>query len=234
VIAMRQVLVVEDDAAIRKLLTIHLQDIGCAVTEMDDGADALAAAVSDRSWALIILDLGLPRMDGLEICRRFRAAGGGAPVLMLSARGAEQDRVLGLEIGADDYLGKPFSVVELAARAKALLRRAERLSGPSAPPLMRCGDIQVDVSQRLAWRGELRLDLTAKEFDLLGHLIRHPGRVFSRADLLAAVWGACDNFEHTVNSHINRLRAKIEPDPARPCHIETVWGAGYRLRTPGA
>lgn len=231
---MRQVLVVEDDAAIRNLLALHLQDIGCAVTEIDDGADALAAAVSERSWALIILDLGLPRVDGLEICRRFRAAGGAAPVLMLSARGAEQDRVLGLEIGADDYLGKPFSVVELAARAKALLRRAERFSGPSAPPLMRCGDIRVDVSQRLAWRGELRLDLTAREFDLLGHLMRHPGRVFSRADLLAAVWGACDNFEHTVNSHINRLRAKIEPDPARPCHIETVWGAGYRLRTPGA
>jgi DNA-binding response OmpR family regulator len=228
----RSVLLIEDDTDLAALVRLHLQDLGCAVTTTTDGTTGLAAAVERGPWSLVVLDLGLPHVDGLEICRRLRLSGSYTPILMLTARAAEHHRVLGLETGADDYLTKPFSVVEFGARVKAILRRAERLSGsaPNAQRILRMGDMQIDLDQRVARRAGLALELTAKEFDLLAHLMRHPGRVFSRAQLLDQVWGTThDAFEHTVNSHINRLRSKLEPDPTSPRYIVTVWGVGYRF-----
>lgn len=231
----RDVLLIEDDTDLAALVRLHLQDLGCAVTTAADGTAGLTAAIERGPWSLVVLDLGLPQLDGLEICRRLRLSGSYTPILMLTARAAEHHRVLGLETGADDYLTKPFSVVEFGARVKAILRRAERLSGPSASTrrTLRFGDLQIDLDQRLARRAGLPLELTAKEFDLLAHLMRHPGRVFSRAQLLDQVWGTThDAFEHTVNSHINRLRSKLEPDPTSPRYIVTVWGVGYRFAGP--
>ena len=233
--ASRNVLLIEDDLDIAGLLTLHLRDLGCTVEAQSDGRAGLAAAVERGPWNLVVLDLELPNVDGLEICRRVRVGAGYTPILMLTARAGESDRVLGLELGADDYLTKPFSVVEFAARVKAILRRVERLSQtpPAELRTLRVGDLLIDVDRRIARRAGLALDLTAKEFDLLVHLMRHPARVFSRAQLLDHVWGTThDTFEHTVNSHINRLRAKLEPDPAKPRYLVTVWGVGYRLSAP--
>ena len=210
----RRVLVVEDERDIARLLALHLEDLGCEVDTSYDGHTGLARALDGTAWSLLVLDLRLPGLDGLEICRR------------------ELDRVLGLETGADDYLAKPFSVVEFAARVKAILRRVEQLARRSPVQLrsLRAGDLEIDLDRRIAKRGRYVLELTAKEFDLLAHLMQHPARVFTRAQLLDQVWGTThDTFEHTVNSHINRLRAKLEPDPTRPRYIVTVWGAGYRF-----
>ena len=168
----------------------------------------------------------------MDICRQVRASSTYTPILMLTARASELDRVLGLETGADDYLTKPFSVIEFAARVKAILRRVEQLARRSPVQLrtLREADLEIDLDRRLAKRAGALLDLTAKEFDLLAHLVQHPARVFTRAQLLDQVWGTThDAFEHTVNAHINRLRAKIESDPARPHFIVTVWGVGYRF-----
>jgi DNA-binding response OmpR family regulator len=228
----RKVLVVEDDPDIAALLGLHLQDLGCAVEIAADGAQGLARATRSADWSLIVLDLQLPTVDGLEICRRVRANAGYTPILMLTARAGEPDRVLGLETGADDYLTKPFSVVEFAARVKAILRRVERLSRPSPVELRttRFGELEIDLERRTAQRAGQRLDLTAREYDLLAFLAERPGRVFSRAQLLDQVWGTThDTFEHTVNSHINRLRSKLEPDPSQPRYVVTVWGVGYRF-----
>jgi DNA-binding response OmpR family regulator len=233
--ASRNVLIIEDDSDIAGLLSLHLRDLGCEVQLQTDGRAGLAAAADGGPWSLVVLDLELPWVDGLEICRRLRAPTTYTPILILTARAAESERVLGLELGADDYMTKPFSVVEFAARVKAILRRVERLSQPAPIELrtLRVGDLLLDLDTRLAKRGGQVLDLTAKEFDLLAYLMRHPGRVFSRAQLLDDVWGTThDAFEHTVNSHINRLRAKLEPDPAKPRYVVTVWGVGYRLSAP--
>jgi len=234
----RTVLVIEDDPDIAGLLGLHLQDIGCSVEVAPDGTRGLARASEPGGWSLIVLDLQLPGVDGLEICRSIRADAGYTPILMLTARAGESDRVLGLETGADDYLTKPFSVVEFSARVKAIFRRAERLARPSAVELRtsRFGDLEIDLDCRTAQRSGRRLDLTAREFDLLAFLMEHPDRVFSRAQLLDQVWGTThDTYEHTVNSHINRLRSKLEPDPSRPRYIVTVWGVGYRFaREPEA
>lgn len=228
----RRVLVVEDDHDIAQLLTLHLQDLGCAVDTCHDGRSGLARAVEGTAWSLLVLDLRLPDLDGLELCRRVRASATYTPILILTARASELDRVLGLETGADDYLTKPFSVVEFAARVKAILRRVEQLARQSPVQLrtLRSGELEIDLDQRVAKRAGRLLELTAKEFDLLAHLMQHPSRVFTRAQLLDQVWGTThDAFEHTVNSHINRLRSKIEPDPARPQYVATVWGVGYRF-----
>jgi DNA-binding response OmpR family regulator len=174
----------------------------------------------------------------LHICRKVRGSANYAPILMLGARANELDLVLGLESGADDYIGKPLSVIEFAARAKAILRRGELLArqAPAHSSLLRNGDLEIDLDKRIARRDGRELSLTVKEFDLLAYLMRHPMRVFTRAQLLDQVWGStCVSFEHTVNSHINRLRAKLEPCPPRPRYIHTVWGTGYRLcPSPGA
>ena len=228
----RRVLVVEDERDIARLLALHLEDLGCAVDTRYDGHSGLARAVDGTAWSLLVLDLRLPGLDGLEICRRVRLSPTYTPILMLTARAGELDRVLGLESGADDYLAKPFSVVEFAARVKAILRRVEQLARQSQQRLrtVRVGDLEVDLDRRSACREGYIVELTAKEFDLLAHLMQHPSCVFTRAQLLDQVWGTThDTFEHTVNSHINRLRAKLEPDPTRPQYILTVWGVGYRL-----
>jgi len=186
----------------------------------------------------VVLDLMLPGFDGLEVCRRLRAAPGYVPILMLTARSTELDRVVGLEIGADDYLTKPFSIPELLARIKALFRRAESLgrtalAEPDRATLAR-GELRIDADLRQVCIGGRQVSLTAKEFDLLWHFAGHPGRVYTRLQLLDQVWRYNhDGYEHTVNSHINRLRAKIEDDPSNPRYILTVWGVGYKFVDDG-
>jgi DNA-binding response OmpR family regulator len=190
-----------------------------------------------RPWDLVLLDLRLPGPDGLAICRALRADHNYVPILMLTSKSSELDRVLGLELGADDYVTKPFSVSELIARVKALFRRIDVVSRPAATrrETLSIGGIRIDASSREVRVGTDKVDLTAREFDLLLHFARHPGRVFSRAQLLDSVWGfGHEGYEHTVNSHINRLRGKIESDSTHPRYIVTVWGVGYKMEpSPG-
>ena len=234
---MRNVLVVEDQQDIAHLIRLHLKDLPCNVELAFDGVSGFAAA-QKRSFDLIVLDLMLPGMDGLEICRRLRAGAQYTPIMMLTAKAAELDRVLGLELGADDYLTKPFSIRELVARVRALFRRIEHLEGAGAAApeeTIECGELVVDVARREVRLAGAAISLTSKEFDLLLHFLRNPGRVYTRLQLLDAVWGyGYDGYEHNVNCHINRLRAKIEHDQARPQIILTVRGVGYKLGEPQA
>jgi DNA-binding response OmpR family regulator len=233
----RRVLVVEDDVDIGRLVTLQLAELGCDCRLADDGVAALAEAQAGN-YDLVILDLMLPRMDGLEICRRLRQRERYTPILMLTAKSSELDRVLGLELGADDYLTKPFSMPELAARVKGVFRRAERLAAQqqqaaaAAPEAQRIerDHLVIDLVRHEVQVSGQPVELTAKEFELLTCFARHPGRVFSRAQLLEQVWGySHSGYEHTVNSHINRLRNKIERDPGNPDFIQTVWGVGYKF-----
>jgi two-component system OmpR family response regulator len=228
----RSILVVEDDADIAELVALHLRDEGFAVETAADGETGLAAARSGRH-DLVVLDLMLPGVDGLTICRTLRSDTRYLPILMLTARSAELDRVLGLELGADDYLTKPFSIRELVARVKALLRRAEAMAATPAEEVkttIGAGDLVIDPQRHAVTVAGQPVELTAKEFELLHHFARNPGRVYSRMQLLDQVWGyGHDGYEHTVNSHINRLRGKIEHDPANPRYILTVWGVGYKF-----
>lgn len=234
-----QILVAEDQPDIRALLAMNLQQAGYEVMAVADGVAALASQ-NELASDLLILDLMMPGMDGLEVCKALRARGRSTPILMLTAKSTELDRVLGLELGADDYLTKPFSLAELLARVKALLRRAEMLraaqagsgaSGQASASMLRNGDLEIlPVKRQVRFRQKL-LDFTALEFDLLLYFAQHPGHVFSRGQLLNAVWGYThDGYEHTVTTHINRLRAKLEADPMRPQLILTVRGAGYKMR----
>ena len=229
------ILVIEDDRDIAGLVKLHLRDLGCDVTLAAHGVEGLAKAGS-HFFDLIILDLMLPGMDGLDICRKLRAQPRYTPILMLTARSSEVDRVLGLEIGADDYLTKPFSIRELLARVKALLRRMEALqtrAGNEGERILRFQDLTIDVEKRKVVVEGAGVDLTAREFDLLLQFARNPGKVYTRSQLLDLVWGyGHDGYEHTVNSHINRLRAKIEKNPAKPRYILTVWGVGYKFGEP--
>ena len=224
------VLLVEDDRDLSDLLVLHLGEAGYAVEAVADGALALQRALADP-FDLVVLDLMLPGLGGMEVCRQLRDAGRTVPVLMLTARGAEADRVEGLETGADDYVPKPFSVKELLARVASLLRRVE-YDRPAADPDEKLGTGALAVYPQRA-RVEIDgqpVEVTPKELDLLVHLARHPGRAFSRQELLDKVWGVqYAGYGHTVNTHINRLRAKIEPDPAEPRFVQTVWGMGYRF-----
>lgn len=228
----RRILVVEDDRDIAHLVELHLHDLGAEVTLAHDGNVALEVAAK-RAFDLVILDLMLPGVDGLEICRRLRAKSNYMPILMLTARSADVDRIVGLELGADDYLTKPFNVRELVARVKALLRRVDALSKPDAAEAVSqldIGGLTIDVEKRKVVLNGEPVDLTAKEFDLLLQFARNPGRVYTRAQLLDLVWGyGHDGYEHTVNSHINRLRSKIEADQSKPSWILTVWGVGYKF-----
>jgi DNA-binding response OmpR family regulator len=227
----KKILVVEDERDIADLIRLHLEDLNYLVSVARDGNAGLQNS-SAGSWDLIILDLRLPGVDGLEVCRRLRQRAEYVPILMLTSKSSELDRVVGLELGADDYVTKPFSVLELIARVKAILRRADCFdrSRVQAMDAVQVGSLVIDPATRnAAVRGE-GVELTAKEFDLLFHFARHPGRVFSRAELLDHVWGyGHEGYEHTVNSHINRLRAKIEDDPAHPEFIVTQWGVGYKM-----
>ena len=227
----KSVLVIEDEHDIAELVRLHLQDLGLDVTVCADGSAGLAQALQ-RRWELLVLDLRLPGVDGLEICRRVRLAGAYTPILMLTARTTEMDRVLGLETGADDYLTKPFSIIEFIARVKAILRRVQNLGAqtPASAARMQIGELEIDVEQRTVRRAGVPIELTAREFDLLVYFARHPGRVFTRAQLLDQVWGCKhEAYEHTVSSHINRLRGKIEPAPTEPRYLLTIWGVGYRF-----
>jgi DNA-binding response OmpR family regulator len=228
--ASKRVLLVEDDADIAEIVALHLRGEGYAVVHATDGQAGLKLLEQD-AWDALVLDLMLPGMDGLEICRRARSMERYTPIIITSARGSETHRVLGLEIGADDYLAKPFSVLELVARVRALLRRIDAVSrAPAAAGVVRVGDIVISaLAREVTLAGEL-VELTPREFDLLFFFASNPGKVFSRNDLLDRVWGhRHSGYEHTVNTHINRIRAKIEADPANPRRILTVWGRGYKL-----
>jgi len=227
----RKILVVEDDPDISSLVELHLIDAGNEVELSGDGKAGLERALG-QPFDLVILDIMLPGIDGLEICRHLRTEKPELPILMLTARTTELDRVLGLEMGADDYLTKPFSVRELVARVKAIFRRIEVFDTQPQPAKLTLGPVEIDTdSRRVLIEGE-PVELTAREFDLLAFFARHPGRVFTRGQLLDKVWGYThEGYEHTVNTHINRLRGKLEADPSHPRFILTVWGVGYRFPT---
>lgn len=227
-----RILIVEDEQDIAELVALHLGDLCDETVIANNGHDGLALALAEQ-WAVIILDLRLPGPDGLQICRTVRRERPYQPILMLTSKSSELDRVLGLETGADDYLTKPFSVLELVARVRALFRRIDNVQKHQVAD----NDAVIDVGRLVinSSRREVHLDghmveLTAREFDLLSYFMRNPGRVFRRSDLLDKVWGyGHEGYEHTVNSHINRLRAKIEGDPSSPELIVTVWGVGYKF-----
>jgi DNA-binding response OmpR family regulator len=226
----KRVLLVEDDADIAEIVALHLRDEGYAVVHATDGPAGLKL-LEQHPWDALVLDLMLPGIDGLDICRRARSMERYTPIIITSARGSETHRVLGLEIGADDYLAKPFSVLELVARVRALLRRIDVVSrAPGATGVVHAGDIVISALEREARLAGALLELTPREFDLLFFLANNPGKVFSRSELLDRVWGhRHSGYEHTVNTHINRIRAKIEVDPTNPRRIVTVWGRGYKL-----
>ena len=227
---MKNVLVVEDNQDIANLIKIHLSDAGCQTVISGDGLSAVEQT-EKTNFDLIILDLMLPKLDGLDVCRRIRKQSGYTPILMLTSKTSELDRVIGLEVGADDYVSKPFSIPELLARVKAQFRRAEATHIEHIPPHdLHYGSLHINPDSRQVTLGERNIDLTAKEFDLLFRFASNPGKVYSRAQLLDSVWGyGHEGYEHTVNSHINRLRSKIEEKPARPNYILTVWGVGYKF-----
>lgn len=233
----KTVLIIEDDRDISNLVSINLKDLGIQTECVSDGQAGLKRALSG-GFAAVILDLMLPGLDGLSVCKGIRKSHPSLPILMLTAKSEELDKVLGLELGADDYVTKPFGVRELVARIKALLRRSETETGQAqqeaSDESAAVGDIVVDFAKRRVTVAKEAVELTAKEFELLALFVRNPGRAFSRSQLLDIVWGyQFDGYDHTVNSHINRLRNKIEADPANPVYLRTVWGVGYRFAEAG-
>jgi DNA-binding response OmpR family regulator len=227
---MKNVLVVEDDKSISDLLEIHLKDMGCKVTKTLDGEAGLKEALSEN-YDFIVLDLMLPKLDGLEICKEVRRKDIYTPILMLTSKSEEIDKVIGLEVGADDYLTKPFGIREFIARVKAIFRRIEAIQKETDNENdIITGPLTIEVTKRKVILNGERIDLTPKEFDLLHLLASHPGRTYTREQLLSLLWGYQYNgYEHTVNSHINRLRTKIESDLSNPKYILTSWGVGYRF-----
>jgi DNA-binding response OmpR family regulator len=224
---MATVLVVDDEPIVRDVVVRYLERDGHRIVAAEDG-DAARGAIERESPSLVVLDVMLPGEDGLSLCRWIRSTSE-LPVILLTARGEEADRIVGLELGADDYVTKPFSPRELASRVKTVLRRAR----DGAPPADRLelGNIVIDAGKHEARRGGELLRLTAKEFDLLWFLASHPNRVFSRDQLMHRVWGYSAALDTgTVTVHVRRLREKLEDDPSRPRLLETVWGVGYRLR----
>ena len=230
----RKVLIIEDDPDTAPLIQMHLKDIDCDASIATDGASGLRI-FSSGQFDLVLLDLNLPVLDGLAVCREIRAHNQTIPILMLTAKSSELDRVLGLEMGADDYLTKPFSIPELLARIKAMFRRVDAVvkknEEQAGDVVIEIDGLRIDATKREVTVNDKPLDLTVREFDLLLHFARHPGRVYSRTQLLDEVWDYNhDGYEHTVNTHINRLRRKLEQDPANPEFILTVWGIGYKFR----
>jgi DNA-binding response OmpR family regulator len=228
----KRILLIEDNEDMAQLLALHLRDLQHSVDLCFDGDSGLQQA-NDNLYDLVILDLMLPGKDGLSICKAIREKDNYMPILMLTAKDSELDRVLGLETGADDYVTKPFSITEVLARIKAIFRRSDALnSNNQTDPshIIQRGLIVIDPDKHTVTVTDQQVDLTAKEFELLLFFARHPGRVYSRSELLDQIWGyGHDGYEHTVNSHINRLRVKIEPDSKHPVYIQTVWGVGYKF-----
>jgi DNA-binding response OmpR family regulator len=225
--------VVDDDSTVSEVVATYLDRAGFTVDRAADGPSAVARAAAVRP-ALVVLNLMLPGMDGLEVCRRIRHDQGPVPVVMLTARADEEDRILGLEVGADDYVTKPFSPRELVLRVTSVLRRAGSTAeqGPSAAAWLRAGPLALDRAARRATLDGTELALTMREFDLLAFFLQHPGRVMGRDELMQRVWGWEFGDLSTVTVHVRRLREKVEEDPARPRLISTVWGAGYRFDPP--
>lgn len=235
---MYNALIVEDSHDIAQLVQIQLKDIDCQADIANDGQMGLDLFLK-KHYDVVILDLMLPVLDGMSVCKAIRNNDPCIPILMLTSKSSELDRIIGLEMGADDYLTKPFSMLELLARIKALFRRVEALetkqvkeqkSAYSDAQVIKLDQLTIDENKREVFIYGEQIELTAREFSLLLYFAQHPGQVFSRIQLLDAVWGySHDGYEHTVNSHINRLRAKIEQDPSKPDYILTVWGVGYKL-----
>lgn len=228
----RQVLVIDEDGHTAEQIEAPLRMLSCTVKQVTDGHLGLTEA-SSGAYDLIILNLGQPAVDGLEICRSLRESERYMPIIMLSARSADVDRVLGLEIGADHYVTKPFSALELVAHIKAVFRLVDKIRWLShdEPQTITCKNLMIDEEKHEVSLGGKLVGLTAKEFQLLLHFARNPGKVYSRGQLLDQIWGYHHSgYEHTVNSHINRLRAKIEENPDEPEYIQTVWGVGYKFR----
>ena len=222
---MKTILVVDDELKITRLLRDYLQQAGFRVVTASDGPGALASARTERP-DLIVLDLGLPGLDGLDVTRTLRKSSD-VPIIMLTARAEEADRIVGLELGADDYLVKPFSPKELVARVRAVLRRVD--ASVEAPDLVRAGDLEIDTTRRTVKVNARAIDLTATEFELLLHFARSPGRVFTRSQLLDALHGvAFESYERAIDAHIKNLRRKLESDPANPTYLLTVYGVGYK------
>ncbi len=224
---MTRVMVVDDDVTVREVVVTYLRAAGHEVDETADGEGALAL-LRDRPADLVVLDLMLPGIDGLEVCERLRSRGDDLPVIMLTALGSETDRVVGLERGADDYVTKPFSPRELVLRVDSVLRRAGERAGADVRGTVTDGDLVVDSTQHVATLAGRRLSLTAREFDLLRFFLSYPGQAFSREELLQKVWGWSFGDQSTVTVHVRRLREKVEADPTHPVRLATVWGVGYR------
>lgn len=227
---MKKVLVIEDDKDISDLLEIHLYDLGYKVSKVYDGKLGLATALNDK-FDFIVLDIMLPSLDGFEICKEIRKQNIYTPMLMLTSKSEEFDKVLGLEFGADDYLTKPFAIREFIARVKAILRRVDagKKSADETKDI-KFGELLIETTLRKVTLAGNRIELTPKEFDLIFLFASHPGRTYTREQLLNTIWGYQFNgYEHTVNSHINRLRSKIEKDISNPKYILTTWGVGYRF-----
>lgn len=227
---MKNVLIVEDNKDIANLIQMHLADSGCQAVISEDGLSAVEET-KKSDFDLVILDLMLPKLDGLDVCRCIRKQSRYTPILMLTSKSSELDRVIGLEVGADDYVTKPFSIRELLARVKSQFRRAEATHTSVEPTYeLSFRDLSINPDNRRVLLGDRNIDLTAKEFDLLYRFAQNPGHVYSRSQLLDKIWGyGHEGYEHTVNSHINRLRSKIETNPAKPDYIITVWGVGYKF-----
>lgn len=223
------ILIIEDDENIAELIAINLRDLPAMTTIKNNGWQGLDEAMTGK-YDLVVLDLMLPGLNGVEICRQLRQKLPLLPILMLTAKSEEQDKINGLEAGADDYLTKPFSVGELKARIKTILRRTQQQTKKLEKELIliQRGDLSIDLEKHIVTRGSQRLDLTAKEFELLHLFMQNPGRSFTRQQILDEIWGEqFEGLEHTVNSHINRLRSKIEEDTLKPRYILTSWGIGY-------
>ena len=227
---MKNVLVVEDNEMISDLLEIHLTDLDCKVTKISDGLLGLEETTKNE-FDLIVLDIMLPNLDGLEICKEIRKKDNYTPILMLTSKSEEIDKIIGLEVGADDYLTKPFSIREFIARVKAIFRRVNAIKKEeSENKSFLFGNLEIEPSKRKVKINNKIIKLTAKEFDLLFFLASNPGKIYSREQLLNLVWGyQYQGYEHTVNSHINRLRTKIEVDLSKPKYILTSWGIGYKF-----
>lgn len=229
---MSKILIIEDDRDIAELISIHMNDNGHEAEQAHDGREGFIKAM-EQVHDLIILDLKLPGMDGLEICQKLRMEKVDTPIIMLTSKSEEIDKVLGLEIGADDYMTKPFSIRELVARVKSVLRRGRSPGDPaaSAGKVIEFDNFYLDVSRRIVKSYGQQRELSPKEFDMLVLLASNPGKTYSRSDLLNQVWGVdFEGFEHTVNSHINRLRSKIEKNMNEPEFILTTWGVGYKFK----